>query len=147
MSPASLHSCPSRQLKQTNELIIRVIGLSDGLTVPFALTAGLSAIGSSKLVVSAGLAELIAGAISMGVGGYRTSFHRSIPRCVASPLEVRVISRVRTDTQSHRKPSWTTFTIPSARRAIASPVRALARWSARCMPCWDRWVCGRACRG
>jgi len=47
-----------------------IIGLSDGLTVPFALTAGLSALGSSHLVVVGGLAELISGAISMGVGGY-----------------------------------------------------------------------------
>jgi len=50
-----------------------VIGLSDGLTVPFALTAGLSSIGSSKIVVLGGLAELIAGAISMGVGGFLAS--------------------------------------------------------------------------
>jgi vacuolar iron transporter family protein len=46
------------------------IGLSDGLTVPFALTAGLSALGQTKVVVFGGLAELIAGAISMGLGGY-----------------------------------------------------------------------------
>ncbi|KAL3413625.1 VIT family-domain-containing protein [Aspergillus fumigatus] len=47
-----------------------IIGLSDGLTVPFALTAGLSALGDTKVVVFGGLAELIAGAISMGLGGY-----------------------------------------------------------------------------
>jgi hypothetical protein len=46
------------------------IGLSDGLTVPFALTAGLSALGSTRVVIFGGLAELIAGAISMGLGGY-----------------------------------------------------------------------------
>lgn len=46
------------------------IGLSDGLTVPFALTAGLSAFGDSRLVLVGGMAELIAGAISMGLGGY-----------------------------------------------------------------------------
>lgn len=46
------------------------IGLSDGLTVPFALTAGLSALGENKFVIYGGMAELIAGAISMGVGGY-----------------------------------------------------------------------------
>lgn len=39
--------------------------------MPFALTAGLSGLGSSRLVVTAGLAELCAGAISMGIGGYR----------------------------------------------------------------------------
>ncbi|TEY40882.1 hypothetical protein BOTCAL_0415g00020 [Botryotinia calthae] len=46
------------------------IGLSDGLTVPFALTAGLSAFNDSKIVIGGGMAELIAGAISMGLGGY-----------------------------------------------------------------------------
>jgi len=48
-----------------------VLGLSDGLTVPFALAAGLSgAVASSKLVVTAGLAEIVAGAIAMSLGGY-----------------------------------------------------------------------------
>lgn len=47
-----------------------IIGLSDGLTVPFALTAGLSSLGDSKLVITGGLAELVSGAISMGLGGY-----------------------------------------------------------------------------
>ncbi|QLL34827.1 hypothetical protein HG536_0H02020 [Torulaspora globosa] len=47
-----------------------IIGLSDGLTVPFALTAGLSSLGDSKLVITGGIAELISGAISMGLGGY-----------------------------------------------------------------------------
>lgn len=55
----------------TRMLYFRIIGLSDGLTVPFALTAGLSSLGESKLVVLGGVAELIAGAISMGVGGFR----------------------------------------------------------------------------
>ncbi|MBW0472947.1 hypothetical protein O181_012662 [Austropuccinia psidii MF-1] len=50
-----------------------IIGLSDGLTVPFGLTAGLSSLGSSRLVVVGGLAELISGAISMGIGGYLAS--------------------------------------------------------------------------
>ena len=48
-----------------------VIGVSDGLTVPFALAAGLSgALDSSSLIVVAGLAEIVAGAIAMGLGGY-----------------------------------------------------------------------------
>ncbi|KAI5295642.1 hypothetical protein KEM52_000722 [Ascosphaera acerosa] len=47
-----------------------ILGLSDGLTVPFALSAGLSAFGSAKVVVLGSLAELVAGAISMGLGGY-----------------------------------------------------------------------------
>ncbi|CAH2350817.1 protein Ccc1p [[Candida] railenensis] len=47
-----------------------IIGLSDGLTVPFALTAGLSSLGDSRLVITGGMAELVSGAISMGLGGY-----------------------------------------------------------------------------
>lgn len=47
-----------------------VIGMSDGLTVPFALAAGLSAIASSGVVVTAGSAEIAAGSIAMGLGGY-----------------------------------------------------------------------------
>lgn len=47
-----------------------IIGMSDGLTVPFALTAGLSALGHTHVVIYGGLAELIAGSISMGLGGY-----------------------------------------------------------------------------
>jgi len=48
-----------------------VIGMADGLTVPFALAAGLSgAVASSGLVVTAGLAEIAAGSIAMGLGGY-----------------------------------------------------------------------------
>ncbi|KAF4873419.1 Vacuolar iron transporter cccA [Colletotrichum siamense] len=46
------------------------LGFSDGLTVPFALTAGLSSLGRSETVIYAGLAELCAGCISMGIGGY-----------------------------------------------------------------------------
>ena len=48
-----------------------VIGMADGLTVPFALAAGLSgAVASSQLIIVAGLAEIAAGAIAMGLGGY-----------------------------------------------------------------------------
>jgi len=50
-----------------------VIGMSDGLTVPFALAAGLTGAGSvisSHTIVTAGLAEIVAGSIAMGLGGY-----------------------------------------------------------------------------
>ncbi|MBA3914159.1 MAG: VIT1/CCC1 transporter family protein [Acidobacteriales bacterium] len=48
-----------------------VIGMSDGLTVPFALAAGLSgAVQSTRLIVAGGLAEIAAGSIAMGLGGY-----------------------------------------------------------------------------
>lgn len=57
---------------QSTELVRDVvIGMSDGLTVPFALAAGLSgAVGSTHIVVLAGLAEIAAGSIAMGLGGY-----------------------------------------------------------------------------
>lgn len=48
-----------------------VIGMADGLTVPFALAAGLTAaVASTQIIVTAGLAEVAAGAIAMGLGGY-----------------------------------------------------------------------------
>ena len=48
-----------------------VIGMSDGLTVPFALAAGLSgAVNSTHVVITAGLAEIAAGSIAMGLGGF-----------------------------------------------------------------------------
>src|SRR6266571_8832717 len=57
----------------TASAIVRdiVIGMSDGLTVPFALAAGVSgAVDSTALVVTAGVAEIAAGAVAMGLGGY-----------------------------------------------------------------------------
>ena len=51
-----------------------VIGMSDGLTVPFALAAGLSgAVASGHVVLIAGIAEMAAGSIAMGLGGYRAA--------------------------------------------------------------------------
>src|ERR1700750_524926 len=48
-----------------------VIGMADGLTVPFALAAGISgAIAATHIVVTAGAAEIAAGSIAMGLGGY-----------------------------------------------------------------------------
>src|ERR1700735_4410512 len=48
-----------------------VIGMADGLTVPFALAAGLTgAVASTAIVVTAGLAEIAAGSMAMGLGGY-----------------------------------------------------------------------------
>src|SRR5499427_8223934 len=48
-----------------------VIGMADGLTVPFALAAGLTgAVDATRVIVIAGLAEIAAGSIAMGLGGY-----------------------------------------------------------------------------
>ena len=57
----------------TSGAVVRdaVIGMADGLTVPFALAAGLSgAVLSTGIIVTAGLAEIVAGSIAMGLGGY-----------------------------------------------------------------------------
>ena len=63
-----------------------VIGMSDGLTVPFALAAGLSgAVAATSIVVTAGLAEIAAGSIAMGLGGYLAA--RSDAEHYASELE------------------------------------------------------------
>jgi predicted membrane protein (TIGR00267 family) len=60
-----------RHLKSSDTIRDIVIGMSDGLTVPFALAAGLSgAIASSSIVVTAGIAEIVAGSIAMGLGGF-----------------------------------------------------------------------------
>ena len=48
-----------------------VIGMSDGLTVPFALAAGLTgAVDTTSIVITAGVAEIAAGSMAMGLGGY-----------------------------------------------------------------------------
>jgi VIT1/CCC1 family predicted Fe2+/Mn2+ transporter len=76
-----------------------VIGMSDGLTVPFALAAGLTGVAAatSRLVVVAGLAEIAAGSIAMGLGGYlaartdedhyESEKQREIRECVELPEE------------------------------------------------------------
>ena len=60
-----------RHFKSSEVIRDVVIGMSDGLTVPFALAAGISgAIAASHIVITAGVAELATGGISMGLGGY-----------------------------------------------------------------------------
>jgi VIT1/CCC1 family predicted Fe2+/Mn2+ transporter len=67
--PATSHT--ERHFTGTDTVRDIVIGMSDGLTVPFALAAGLSsAVAVSSVVVTAGLAEIAAGALAMGLGGY-----------------------------------------------------------------------------
>jgi VIT1/CCC1 family predicted Fe2+/Mn2+ transporter len=57
-----------------------VIGMSDGLTVPFALAAGLTgAVAANRIIVTAGLAEIAAGSIAMGLGGYLAARSDSEP--------------------------------------------------------------------
>jgi vacuolar iron transporter family protein len=70
-APPAPHSHVERHFASTALVRDVVIGMSDGLTVPFALAAGLSgAVNSSHVVVLAGLAEIAAGSIAMGLGGF-----------------------------------------------------------------------------
>ena len=65
------HNHEEKHLKSPAFITDVVIGMSDGLTVPFALAAGLSAaLDSNAIVITAGLAEIAAGSIAMGLGGY-----------------------------------------------------------------------------
>src|SRR6195256_5116221 len=65
------HLHHEEHLKSSDTLRDIVIGMSDGLTVPFALAAGLSgAVSSNSIIVIAGIAEIAAGSIAMGLGGY-----------------------------------------------------------------------------
>src|SRR6188474_3143927 len=65
------HDHIEEHLKCSDLLRDVVIGMSDGLTVPFALAAGLSgAVDSANIIVIAGIAEIAAGSIAMGLGGY-----------------------------------------------------------------------------
>jgi VIT1/CCC1 family predicted Fe2+/Mn2+ transporter len=68
-----MHQVPHVEKHFTASAFVRdvVIGMADGLTVPFALAAGLSgAVDTTRIIVTAGLAEFAAGSIAMGLGGY-----------------------------------------------------------------------------
>lgn len=65
------HIHQEHHLRNSEVLTDIVIGMSDGLTVPFALAAGLSgAVDNTSIIVLAGIAEIAAGSIAMGLGGY-----------------------------------------------------------------------------
>lgn len=71
MSDFHLHHHKEEHFRASDTIRDIVIGMSDGLTVPFALAAGLSgAVDSNSLVITAGIAEVVAGSIAMGLGGY-----------------------------------------------------------------------------
>ena len=70
MADTHLHH-HEEHLKSSDLLTDIVIGMCDGLTVPFALAAGLSgAVDSTSVIIIAGIAEIAAGSIAMGLGGY-----------------------------------------------------------------------------
>ncbi|KAF4951457.1 hypothetical protein FSARC_12912 [Fusarium sarcochroum] len=66
------------------------LGFSDGLTVPFALTAGLSSLGKTDTVITGGLAELCAGSISMGIGGYLAALDECTP-CQSDATDIEEV--------------------------------------------------------
>lgn len=99
-----------------------VIGLSDGLTVPFALAAGLSgAVASSHIVVLAGLAEIAAGSIAMGLGGYLAARGDAEHYVSERRREEReIVER----TQDEEEEIYEIFEQYSVDRASAAPVLA-----------------------
>ncbi|MGE5701139.1 MAG: VIT1/CCC1 transporter family protein [Clostridia bacterium] len=109
-----------------------VIGMSDGLTVPFALAAGLSGtVSNTSLVVIAGVAEIAAGSIAMGLGGYlaartdREHYHSELER---ERREIKELpDRERKEVETILK-NWG---IPD--EAVASAVSAISKDP-------DRWV-------
>ncbi len=71
MSNSDAHSHNEEHFNSSQLVTDIVIGMSDGLTVPFALAAGLSgAVHDTHIIVVAGMAEIAAGSIAMGLGGY-----------------------------------------------------------------------------
>ena len=97
-----------------------VIGLSDGLTVPFALAAGLSgAVSNGHLVVLAGLAEIAAGSIAMGLGGYLAA--RGDAEHYASEL-LREQSEIVTRPHDEAEEIYEIFEQYQVSRAAATPV-------------------------
>lgn len=94
-------SAPAKHHAGTNDIVRDVVlGMADGLTVPFALAAGVTAAhGSSNLVITAGVAEIAAGAIAMGLGGYlaaqtelehyRSAYSRELRETEIAPEEER----------------------------------------------------------
>ena len=100
-----MHTAPHTEQHFTGRESVRdvVIGMSDGLTVPFALAAGLTgAIVASHIVVVAGLAEIAAGSIAMGLGGYLAA---------RSDAEHYASERVREQTEVVEKPAVETHEV------------------------------------
>lgn len=96
-----------------------VIGMSDGLTVPFALAAGLSgavAVNATHLIITAGLAEIVAGSIAMGLGGYLAA---------KTDMEHYQSERAREDRETHEIPDEEKAEVAAVLRAYGLDEAAL----------------------
>jgi len=117
-----MHS--EQHLRSSDTIRDIVIGMSDGLTVPFALAAGLSgAVNSSSIIITAGIAEIVAGSIAMGLGGFLAG--RTEADHYASELKNQVADEMAKDTDK-----WVDFMMryelglekPEANRASQSAI-------------------------
>lgn len=109
-----------------------VIGMSDGLTVPFALAAGLSGVAvDSKIIVTAGLAEIAAGAIAMGLGGY-----------LAAKVDVEhfAAERAREERETEEMPEEERAEVAQVFRAYGLDEQSVAAIVARISGDRDCWV-------
>ncbi|KAJ5812619.1 hypothetical protein N7474_008920 [Penicillium riverlandense] len=96
--PLPLHAASERHSESGAVVRDAIIGFADGMTVPFALTAGLSSLGSSKLVIIGGLAELFSGSISMGLGAYLAAVtERDHYKCEEAREREEVFSKPRAE--------------------------------------------------
>ena len=109
-----------------------VIGLSDGLTVPFALAAGISgAIAASHIVVTAGIAELAAGSISMGLGGYLAA---------QTDAEHYAAELRREEDEVDRMPDAERFEVASIFKSYGVPADEADRVTAALVKDRQRWI-------
>ena len=109
-----------------------VIGMSDGLTVPFALAAGLAgAVEATNLIVTAGLAEVAAGAIAMGLGGYLAA---------RTDAEHFASERAREERETHQVPEEEAAEVAGIFQSYGLPEHTVAEVVAAICSDRDRWV-------
>lgn len=102
-----------------------VIGVSDGIVVPFAVAAGLTDYGNAKVVVSGGLAELFAGAISMGLGGLLGSKSDSLEYdCKRREIEDMLLNDP-AGTAAAVKGIWAPYHTPALTAAVLAEFHSL----------------------
>ncbi len=96
-----------------------VIGMADGLTVPFALAAGLSgAVDTTTLIVTAGVAEIAAGAIAMGLGGYMGAKTEKEHYTAEHARELREVHEMREHELDETRDILQEFGVPDAQIPI-----------------------------